>query len=162
MADIPESSIQMLDLSESRLALARGLGADRTLNAAKTDAVEEIAAGRRYEGIDVVFECVGVEKSIRDAMTLVRKGGKIVVCGVFASETTVRMADVQDRELELIGTIMYVRRDISDAIEMLASGRIDGKILLTEEYPLERTQEAFASAFDTDRNVKVVIGVHPE
>jgi threonine dehydrogenase-like Zn-dependent dehydrogenase len=135
------------------------MGASQTLNAGRKNAVEQIRAAQPYEGIDVVFECVGVEKSIRDAMAIVRKGGRIVVCGVFGSEITVRMVDVQDRELELIGTIMYIRRDITDAIQMLTEKVVDRAIFLGDEYPLDQAQEAFDASFDTGHHVKVVFRI---
>ena len=151
--------IIITDLSARRLSLAEKMGASQTLNAGRKNEVEQIHAAQPYEGIDVIFECVGVEKSIRDAMAIVRKGGRIVVCGVFGSETTVRMVDVQDRELEIMGTIMYTRRDFTDAIRMLAENVVDTGIFLGDEYPLDRAQEAFDASFDTARHVKVVFRI---
>ena len=153
------AQIIVTDLSDRRLSLAKKMGATHTLNAGKGNAVEQIHAGQFYEGIDLVFECVGVEGSIRDAMAIVRKGGRIVVCGVFGSETTVRMVDVQDRELELIGTIMYIRRDITDAIRMLAEGVLDTAHFLGDEFPLDQAQKAFEASFDTAHHVKVVFRI---
>ena len=151
--------IIVTDLSDRRLSLAKKMGATHTLNAGKGNTVEQIHAGQFYEGIDLVFECVGVEESIRDAMAIVRKGGSIVVCGVFGSETTVRMVDVQDRELELIGTIMYIRRDITDAIRMLVEGVLDTAHFLGDEFPLEQAQKAFEASFDTTHHVKVLFRI---
>jgi threonine dehydrogenase-like Zn-dependent dehydrogenase len=135
------------------------MGATQTLNVESEDVVKRMLAERTHEGIDVVFECVGVEQSIRDSIAIVRKGGKIVVCGVFGTETKIRMADVQDRELEIIGTIMYVRRDIRDAMQMLASGRIETGPFISREYSLEEAQEAFAASLDTEQNVKVIFRI---
>jgi 2-desacetyl-2-hydroxyethyl bacteriochlorophyllide A dehydrogenase len=153
------SRIIATDVSEPRLELAEHMGATEALNADSGNVVEQILAEQVYEGIDVVFECVGVEKSIRDAMSMVRKGGRIVVCGVFGSETTVPMVQVQDRELELIGTIMYIRRDITDAIGMLAGGMFDTSHFLGDAFPLERAQEAFQASFDTAHHVKVLFKI---
>jgi L-iditol 2-dehydrogenase len=153
------SRIFATDMSEARLKLAKQTGATKTLNAGSGDVVEQVLAEQIFEGIDVVFECVGVEKSIRDAMSMVRKGGRIVVCGVFGEETTVPMVQVQDRELELIGTIMYIRRDITDAINMLAEGGLDTSHFLGAEFRLEQVQEAFQASFDTARHVKVLFKI---
>ncbi len=152
-------NIVVTDLSDRRLDLAQKMGASQTLDAGREDVVDQINTLHLSDGIDLVFECVGVERSIRDAMAIVRKGGRIVVCGVFGSDTTVRMVDVQDRELELIGTIMYIRRDVTDAVRMLAEGAIDTGIFLGEEYSLERAQEAFDASFDVGRNVKVIFHI---
>jgi len=138
------------------------MGADRTIQADAEDLVKTVQAEQPYAGIDVVFECVGVEKSIRDAMAVVSKGGKIIVCGVFGSEVKVRMADVQDCELELIGTIMYTRRDITDAIHMVDGSALDPHLLITNEFSLDEPQQAFEAALDAKNNVKVIFAVNPE
>lgn len=153
--------VVVTDLARERLRLAARLGASGTVEAG-TGMVDRLLDGKPYEGYEVVFECVGVEKSIRDAMVIVRKGGRIVVCGVFGSETRVRMADVQDRELELVGTLMYTRRDVTDAVGMLAGGLCPPDLFITGEYTLEEAQRAFAAAMDTRENVKVIFRVSPE
>ncbi len=149
-----------MDLSDRRLELASRMGAAHTINAGTVDAVGEILGERHSEGIDVVFECVGAQKSIRDGMALVRKGGRIVVCGVFEGEATVRMADLQDRELELLGTLMYTRRDFCDAVDLLAAGKVQTDLFLTSEYSLEEAGEAFAAAQDRQRNMKVIFSMN--
>jgi L-iditol 2-dehydrogenase len=153
--------ITVVDLVQRRLDLAKKLGADETISPASTDVVGRILDTKPYEGIDVVFECVGLEKSIRDAIAVVRKGGRIVVAGVFGKETTVRMADVQDREIELIGTIMYVRRDVTDAVELIADGYCRAEHFISKEFPLEKAEDAFQEALHTQKNMKVIFSINP-
>jgi 2-desacetyl-2-hydroxyethyl bacteriochlorophyllide A dehydrogenase len=155
-------SIIVTDLDEHRLQIADEIGATQIINASRSDVVKTVGSERPYEGIDVVFECVGKEKSIREAMAIVRKGGRIIVAGVFGSDTRVRMVDVQDRELELVGTIMYTRRDITDAVEMLAAGKCRPELFISRIYPLEKAQEAFEAARDTKNNMKVLFEVTPD
>jgi L-iditol 2-dehydrogenase len=154
--------ITAVDLLAKRLALSKKLGATDTVNAAVGNTVQKILSQKPFEGVDVVFECVGVEKSIRDSMAVVRKGGKVIVAGVFGSETNVKMADLQDREMELIGTIMYVRRDVVDAIDLLAGGVCDADDFITAEYPLPEAKKAFAVAENAEKNVKVIFQINPE
>ena len=154
--------ITVVDLVAKRLALSKKLGATDTVNAAGENAAERILSKKTFEGVDIVFECVGVEKSIRDAMTVVRKGGKVIVTGVFGSETNVKMADLQDREMELIGTIMYVRRDIIDAIDLLADGICDADDFITKEFPLSGAMKAFTEAENIENNIKVIFQLNPE
>lgn len=154
--------IIVTDLSDERLQMAKKLGATQVINAGKENAVENILEEKPYEGIDVVFEAVGIEKSIRDAMEIIRKGGKIIVIGVFGNETTVKMAWVQDREMELIGTLMYTMRDFMDAADILASDPELGDMFITSVFPLEDVRDAFESAMDTKNNLKVLFEVNPE
>ncbi|MBD3213158.1 MAG: alcohol dehydrogenase catalytic domain-containing protein, partial [Candidatus Lokiarchaeota archaeon] len=154
--------ITVTDLSDSRLKKAEELGATQTINATKTDAIEEIKQNQPYEGIDVVFECVGVEQSIRDAIEIVRKGGKIIVVGVFGEETKIQMAYVQDRELELIGSLMYTRRDFTEAVQMLANKEVPPELFISKIMPLEKAQHAFEQAFNKEENLKIILEVNKE
>ncbi|MHA2289586.1 MAG: zinc-binding dehydrogenase, partial [Promethearchaeota archaeon] len=115
-----------------------------------------------YEGIDVVFECVGVERSIQDAMNLIRKGGRVIVVGVFGDEVKVNMANVQDREQEIIGSLMYTRRDFIEAAQMIANAPFSPDLFITATFPLEKAEEAFNEALNTKKNLKVTFEVNKE
>lgn len=154
--------IIVADLSEKRLGIAKQLGATGVVNAGNKDTVQTVLSSKPYEGYDVVFECVGIEKTIRDAMAIVRKGGRIVVCGVFEHETTVKMADVSDREIELFGTIMYIRRDITDAIDLIDEGYCPADTFISKVFSLENCKKAFMVASDTANNIKVIFKVNPD
>jgi len=155
-------NITVSDLTEQRLVLAEKMGASRTIQTGAAGLVKTVQDKKPFEGIDVVFDCAGVEKSIRDAMAVVRKGGRIIVCGIFGSEVKVKMVDVQDRELELIGTIMYTRRDITDAIHMAARGALNPDLFITKEFSLDDAVQAFKAALDAKNNVKVIFAINPE
>jgi len=155
-------NITVVDLNDWRLEKALNLGATRTINATRVDVIEEIKSSQPYEGIDVVFECVGVEKSIRDAIEIVRKGGKIIVVGVFGEDSKVQMALVQDRELELIGSLMYIRRDFTEAIQMLNEEGIPTDLFICKIFPLEKAQKAFEEAFKKEKNLKILFEVNKE
>ncbi|MHA1670509.1 MAG: zinc-dependent alcohol dehydrogenase [Promethearchaeota archaeon] len=154
--------IIITDLSDERLELAKKLGATHTINALKINPVEKILLEQPPEGIDVVFECVGIEKSIRDAMDLIRKGGRVVVVGVFGDEVKINMANVQDREQEIIGSLMYTRRDFEEAVQMISNISFSPEIFITKTFPLEKPEEAFKAALETKKNLKVTFEISKE
>lgn len=154
-------SVWVLDPAPERLSVAREMGAHRTLSgSAKDVAIVRREAG--FEGIDVAFECVGVGAALRSAMALVRKGGRVIVIGVYGEEATIRAADLQDQELELIGSLMYTMRDVKEAIALLEQGRVRPERVIGSFLPLERAAEAFASARARKDVIKTVIEVKPE
>ena len=155
-------NIIVTDLSDDRLKIARSLGATQTINASEIAPVEKILNIQPDEGIDIAFECVGIESSIRDAMDVVRKGGRVVVVGVFGDEVKVNMANVQDRELELIGTLMYTRRDFTEAVYMLSNASFSPELFITSVFPLDEPVEAFNAALNSKENIKVIIEVNKE
>lgn len=155
-------NIIVIDLIPERLDMAKELGATKILNANEINIKEKIKEVAPYEGIDVVFECVGIEKTIRNAIEIVRKGGKIIVVGVFGEETKVQMAYVQDRELEILGSLMYIRRDFTEAVEMLARNELPTEKFISQIFPLEEGQKAFEAAFIKEKNIKIVLEINPE
>ncbi|MBY9004342.1 MAG: alcohol dehydrogenase catalytic domain-containing protein [Candidatus Lokiarchaeota archaeon] len=154
--------IIVTDLSDDRLEMAKNLGATSTINVSKINPVEKILSEQPHEGIDVVFECVGIEKSIRDAMDLLRKGGRVVVVGVFGNEVKINMANVQDREQEIIGSLMYTRSDFIKAIQMITNASFPLEMFITKTFPLEKVEEAFRAALDTKTNLKVTFEINKE
>ena len=83
------------DLNDERLALARELGADITINPAKDDLPTLVR--KSAESVDVTFECVGVQSTVNDAITLA-EGGGVVILGVFEEDVVVKMGLVQDKD----------------------------------------------------------------
>ncbi|MHA1734024.1 MAG: zinc-dependent alcohol dehydrogenase [Promethearchaeota archaeon] len=149
------------DLVDERLALAGELGATRVINAREVDPVEALLEDKPYEGWDIVFEAVGIETTVRQALDIVRKGGRVVVVGVFGSETRVVMGNVQDRETEIVGTLMYLRRDFTDAVDYIASGQVKVDPLITSVFPLDQAGAAFETAMDSLHQLKVLFEIHP-
>ena len=132
----------MTDVLDQKLEMASDLGADLVLRGDAEDAVEKARAflGRRA---DVVFDCVTNKASIAQAIALAEKGGRVIVEGVPAGEVLVPLHLVQDREIELRGTLMYLREDYEAAIDAISGGRVDVDALITDRFPMDRVVDAF-------------------
>ncbi|MCW2557970.1 MAG: alcohol dehydrogenase [Mycobacterium sp.] len=149
------ATVIVADLLESKRARAERLGAAGTFDPAAPDA---IAAARRLIGgpAAVVIDCVARESSVAQAVELVDKGGAIMIVGVAAGATPVPLGLIQDRELALIGSLMYVREDFTAALDMLAAGAVPVDEIISAEFDLEHSAEAFAASADAE-NVKVLV-----
>ena len=126
-----------------RRSLAQKLGADYVLDPSTVQPSQWLLDKFGAEGIDLSFECVGIEATMREAILSNRKGTTIVVAGVFPKPAMVDMGLVQDRELRLLGTLMYVKEDYTEAIELLSSGRVQGLPLITHRLDFADTAKAF-------------------
>ena len=147
-------------LSGYRLEVARRCGLEAGSNA-KTETLAQ-ASERVFgrEGFEVAFECVGVEATITAAVDSIQKGGSIIIVGVFGEKPPVNLALVQDRELNLRGTLMYRREDYERAVALIASGGIQTGPLVTKHFPLDDYLEAYRFIEQYgDRSMKVVIDV---
>jgi NADPH:quinone reductase-like Zn-dependent oxidoreductase len=141
--------------SEEKLAKARALGADHTINYATTDftkTVRELTSGR---GVDVVAEHVGgatFERSLR----VLAHGGRIVTCGA----TSGPMAQVDLRFLflrkySLLGSTMGSKGDLATMLPLFESGRLVP--VLDRTYRLEEAPLAHQRLADRAQCGKVVL-----
>lgn len=130
------------DVIDYRLDLAAELGIPYPINS-KTDSLEQKLKEFAPEGVDVIFECVGTAATIRQAIEIARKGTRIVVLGVVESEVLLPVALIQDRELELVGDLMFTRKDFEKSQQLIKSGQVNVKRLQTKTFPLSEVTEAF-------------------
>lgn len=152
-------TVMVSELLPERLALAKELGADVVVNPSEVnllDAVVETFGERRA---DVIIECVGVGATARDAIRVARKGTRIVIAGVFEQDVSVSMGLVQDHELELIGTLMYLNDDFPTALRLLAEGAAHAEPLVSHRFPLKEAAKAFEVADRRSGALKVLIDV---
>jgi L-iditol 2-dehydrogenase len=126
---------------EGRLKIARELGADVTFLAG--DTVKFIRDTYGPDGIDVVYEAVGVGETMNQAIEIVRKGAKIIVVGVFGKDPATKVGLIQDKEIDIRGALMYVQEDYPRTLDLISRGEIKTKPLISAKFPLNRVAEAF-------------------
>lgn len=151
------AKVVVADLLDSKRDRAERLGAAGTFDPTAPDAVSSALALLGGPAA-VVVDCVARESSVAQAIELVDKGGAVMIVGVAAGAVPVRLDLIQDREIALIGSLMYVREDYLAAIDMLASGAVPVDEIITARYDFEHSAEAFGATMDPE-NVKVVVNV---
>lgn len=152
------TEIVVTDVLPGKLDRARKLGASAALDATAPDLLDA-ARAVLGDAADVVFDCVANQPSMGQALELVDKGGTVVVVGVAAGPTTVGLHLVQDREITVLGSLMYTREDMSTAIDLLASGAVSSADLVTATFPLDEAAQAFAAAREPEQ-IKVLISIN--
>ena len=150
-------AIYCTDLNQGRLDLATRLGATAAVNVGGMDH-SEILQVTDPLGADISFEAVGTPGTLETAMRLVRPGGTVVAVGVnIAERIPFNLMLSQSKEATVVP--VYLGRDaFPEAIDLLASGRIDGELLISHRFPLERAGEAMETSLDANTGaVKVMI-----
>lgn len=151
-------AVMITDLSDYRLGIAKECGIDYAINTSKEDLGEALAKYFGESSADAVLECVGVQATIEQAIKVSRKGIDIIVVGVFGQKPAVDIGLVQDKELRLIGTLMYKEPDYYTAIDLIQSGRINLKPLITTYFSFKQYGEAYKFIEENrDRSMKVII-----
>ena len=135
--------IIVTDLLDYRLEKAKNLGADEVIDPKSQDLVKLIHKEYGKDGIDLVYDCVGIEETISQAIQIARKGIRIMVVGVPEERIKVDLSLVQDRELEIVGSLMYIREDFATAIDLIQKGKIKAESLLTHRFKLKDIDKAF-------------------
>jgi L-iditol 2-dehydrogenase len=137
-----------VDALENRCALARRLGADPVVNAAREDPVARIREVTEGNGADLVVDCVGGKAGVRSfaqALDACRSFGRIHLIALYHGETLPLDSSKIQRKL-LIGG--YYTREArapfaSRAMATIASGQIHVAPLITHRFPGDRAKEAF-------------------
>ena len=153
-------SVMITDLIDPRLLIATECAIDHVVNVSKQDLSAEIEKQWGFDGADIIIECVGLQSAIDQAINIGRKGSDIIVAGVYGDYATVNMGLVQDKELNLIGTLMYTKEDWLDAIGFVKEKRITPEPLICKYFPLSALAEAFEFIEENkDIALKVLIKV---
>lgn len=138
------ASVTIADLSEQRREMAAAVG------------LQSIAS-LPEQSYDVVLECVGVEAALRSAIFACRKGATLIVMGVFGSDVSIPAGLIQDWELRILGSLMYVGDDYREAIRLLQRGDVTVDTLITDRFALADAPAAFARALERGEVLKVVL-----
>lgn len=144
-----------VDVDEGKLALARKLGAETTLNPTGVDVPSEV---RRLTegGADVALECVGATEPIKTAVACVRKGGSVVLVGNVSPGIQLPLQAVVTGELTLLGTCAS-NGEYPRAIELLRTGAIDVRPLITLVAPLAEGPAMFERLYAREPGLMKVI-----
>ncbi len=141
------SRIIAVDLNDSKLALAKELGATDCFNARSTDCVGEIREATQG-GVNYAFELAGAVPALETAYNVTRRGGTTVTAGLPHPDKRFALAPVslvaEERTLKgsYIGTSVPMR-DIPRYISLFRQGRLPVDRLLTGHLKLENINEGF-------------------
>ena len=154
------AKVMITDLSEFRLGKAKECGIDLCVNVGTSDLAAAVKEQFGDAKADLILECVGNQATIAQAVAVARKGTDIIVVGVFGDKPVVDMGTVQDRELRLIGTLMYREPDWKKAIDLVEAGKVRLAPLITDHYEFADYRKAYEYIdANRERAMKVMIVV---
>lgn len=156
---IGASTICVSDIRSSRLEAAKKLGADKVLLVDTKDS--QIVANKVIELMggqpDITLECSGTEPGAQAGILATRPGGLVEIVGLPPVLVNLPILQHVLKELDLIGCVRFVHC-FSTAIDLVSSGKINVKPLITHHFTLEEADKAFQTAFTgSDGAIKVMI-----
>ncbi|WP_171631401.1 zinc-dependent alcohol dehydrogenase [Paenibacillus plantarum] len=143
--------VSLIGMREKRLELGIRLGADAMFN------LRAHAAPLAAETEDIVIDAAGTESSLRLSIELLKKGGQLLLFGLPGEPILVDIQTVVLKELTLLGSTnapqVWLR-----VIEMMASGSVQVKPLITQYYEFNELDKAVEFARnEPDEVVKVIV-----
>ena len=152
--------IIVADLIDSKLSMAKEMGADVVINSGKEDIFEAVKKATNGQGAEKVFETAGSAVTIAQTPFLVKRGGTITLVGISVKpEITFNFAQVMDKELTIKSVFRY-RNIYPRAIAAVAKGAINVKPLVTHEFDFDHIQDAYMEALNNKTDaLKVMIKI---
>jgi L-iditol 2-dehydrogenase len=144
------------DVDETRLELARQVGADQVLHCSGAELVAEVMQLTGGNGVDLALEAVGRNETVTSAIDCTRKGGKVTLIGNIMPEVTLPLQKVVVRQLRLQGSCAS-SGEYPEAIELIANGKIQVKQLITAVASLEEGPRWFERLHSREPNLMKII-----
>ncbi|MBI5726145.1 MAG: alcohol dehydrogenase catalytic domain-containing protein [Planctomycetes bacterium] len=153
------AAVFMTDILDRRLAMAEQFHADWTGNPRKSDVVKEILR-RQPGGLSHVFECAGEQETIDQGIELLGPGGKLMMLGIAEADRLSFDASEMRRKELMIQPVRRQNESVRPAIDLIASGQVDPRPMVTHHFDFKDSGGAFDLAADyRDGIVKAVIHV---
>ncbi|MGD8505653.1 MAG: zinc-dependent dehydrogenase [Candidatus Bathyarchaeota archaeon] len=153
------SKIIASDLVDYRLKMAEKFGADLTVNPNEESLIDAVKKATGGRGADLVIVTAPTRKALTDGMKICRRGG--TVC-LFAPTQPNEYARISPHrlffsEIKVVPSYSTSHIETRMALQLIGSGKIPARELITHSFPLNRVAEAFQTAAKTKNCLKVVV-----
>ncbi|HZD13460.1 MAG TPA: zinc-binding dehydrogenase, partial [Candidatus Binatus sp.] len=147
-----------LDVSQTRLEMAKRLGASFTIDPSKED-VDSLVKEETGTGVDLAIVAAGSPRAFATAVSSVRKGGRICLFGAppIGSKYVLDLHDAFTRQIKIVPSYSCIEPEIKETLQLMSQEKIDVSRLITNRYPLNRSVEALDNARNPASGVKTVI-----
>jgi L-iditol 2-dehydrogenase len=149
------SRVFVTDVDASRLGLSESLGATSTLTSGP-DLLQQILQLTNGLGVDIAVEAVGNTPAVHTVINSVRKGGHVVLVGNISPEVTIPLQKVVSRQITLHGSCASAG-EYPRAIELMSSGQIKVKPLISAVAPLDGGEQWFERLYAHEKGLLKVV-----
>jgi L-idonate 5-dehydrogenase len=148
------AEITATDVVDEPLVIARAMGADNVINVAQDKAwVSRHSADKGT--FDVMLECSGNERALRDGLEVMRPRGVVVQLGL-GGDVSIPQNMVVAKELSICGSFRF-HAEFALAVRLINEGRVDLSPVVTHTFPMLQARQAFELASDRQKAMKVLI-----
>ena len=146
LRDSGAGTIIATDLVDSRLDMAKQMGADVVINVGNTtpeQRLEQIQDLTNGVGVDIAIECAGLPAVFSEALDVVRRGAKVIEVGHYtdSGDTRVRPHQICNKDLDVCGVWAYPQIQFQTALDFLQITRAPLQELITHHLPLHQLEK---------------------
>ncbi len=157
------SCIIAVDGVDSRLEIARQMGADVTLNFRNVDVVDEILKLTGGRGVDAAIEALGTQLTFEQALRVLKPGGTLSSLGVYSKDLSIPLgafhAGLGDHSI-VTSLCPGGKERMRRLLNVVASGRVDFGALVTHHYALDDIEAAY-DLFGHQRDGVLKVAIKP-
>lgn len=144
------------DLSPKRRELAGLMGASHVVNGAAESVIAKAASVAPGAPV-VVFENTGARGMIQRLVMEAPQNTTVVVTGIAMGDEGFTPLLAVSKELTFKFVIYYTPQEFAEALDMIANGKINWKLLITGKVGLDGVAQAFTDLADPERHAKILI-----
>lgn len=126
--------ITILEVVDKKKDFALKLGANMGLNPNTEGKAlgDKVIAFYDGNGADVAFECAGVPQALQASLSVVKRGGQVIVIGVTSRETPLVASVIVRRETEIKGSFIFKDEDIRLCFDFMAQRRFNTREMISD------------------------------
>ncbi len=147
----------------ARADMARRMGADHVVDFSRVDPVDEIMRLTDGRGVDVAIEALGRQETFAAALRVLRPGGTLSSLGVYSQDLTIPLSAFASGlgDHTIITTLCPGGKErMRRLMEVVASGRVDTRSLVTHRYKLDDIEKAY-DLFANQRDGVLKVAITP-
>lgn len=151
-----------IDMDDSRLAVAKKLGATKTINPSKQDAItlvkELTKSDEKEPGVDVAIEAVGVPATFEMCESLIGPGGAVANVGVHGKPVSLHLEDLWIKNVR-ITTGLVSAYSTKELLGKVVDKELDPSQLVTNHFKMSEFEKAYDVFKNAGKNgaIKVVL-----
>ncbi|KAF2446847.1 sorbitol dehydrogenase [Karstenula rhodostoma CBS 690.94] len=149
------------EVSRKRQEFAKKFGAHYILDPSKDDVVKRCRELCDGQGVDVVFDCAGVQVALDAAVEATRARGTIVNVAIWEKPCTITPNLFTFKERRYMGVATFQIGDFQEVIDAISAGKMTPERMITGRIELDEVEEkGFKTLInDKDNQVKILVKV---
>ena len=168
--NIPADKIVAVDVADTRLEMAKTVGATHTINPRTQDLLGEVRnicgftateypERAQVPHVAVVIDCAGYLKHmtgpapLESALQMLQPtGGRVICFGAYEGDVTLDLMPLINKQARIIGSLGYAPEELTQALRLMAEKKVDRSQLISNRFPLDQ----IVDAFETQGNGKAI------